>query len=112
MRGLEITSGDQPAVKLQKDGQWKIVEPIRTDADKIAIESLTGALANLTARKEVAATAPDLNPYGLVNPSLKLRITAGDRSFDLLFGEKNPTGDASYAKTAINRMSSLSRMRH
>lgn len=99
VRGLEITSGDQPAVKLQKDGQWKIVEPIRTDADKIAIESLTGALANLTAQKEVAATAPDLNPYGLVNPSLKLRITAGDRSFDLLFGEKNPTGDASYAKT-------------
>ena len=98
--GLEIALAGQPVLKVQKDGQWKIVEPIRTDADKSVVETLIVSLADLSSQKEVSAAPADLAPYGLGAPSVKIRVTAADgRSFELLVGEKNPTGDACYAKT-------------
>ena len=43
VNALAIKSKDKETVQLKKDEQWKIVEPIVTDADKSAVEEFLGA---------------------------------------------------------------------
>ncbi len=97
---LAIKSGDQETVQLIKEGQWRIVEPIKADADKSSVDEFLGALSKLEAEREVAAAPDDLKPFGLLSPSLTISFQVGDQKLAMLVGDKNPVGDGSYAKTS------------
>ncbi len=97
---IEIYSKDKPAVALEKDGEWRIVEPLRTGVEKGALESFIGALESLEAERIVAESGDDLKRYGLEQPSLKIRFKSGENWSELLLGDKNPLGGGYYAKSS------------
>lgn len=98
VNGLQIISKDKKMVRLIKDGDWKITEPISCDADQATLEGLLNTLATLETERNISAKSEDLKPFGLFNPALKIRIQQLNKSSELLLGDKNPTGDAYYAK--------------
>ncbi len=99
--GIEIYSGDAQPIRLEKQDQWKITEPVNTDVDRTSFDGLFGGLKNLESERKVTTAAPEnLAPYGLAKPPLKVRLHAGDQWLELLVGEQNPTGDSRYAKLA------------
>jgi hypothetical protein len=97
---LTIKAKEKEKVQLKKDGQWKIVEPIKGDADNSSVDDFLGALSRLEAEHEVVAAPDDLKPFGLQEPSLVVAFQAGEQKWELLVGDKNPVGDGSYAKTS------------
>ncbi|MGV8073576.1 MAG: DUF4340 domain-containing protein [Syntrophobacteraceae bacterium] len=97
---LEIYPKDKSPVVMMKDAGWRIVDPIRTEADRGACENLITAISGLEAEREVVGSAEDLKPYGLQQPLLKVRFQVGEAWSELLIGEKNPLGGSYYAKTA------------
>jgi hypothetical protein len=96
---LTVKPKGKETIQLEKEGQWEIVDPIRTDADKFSVNDLINALSRLEAEREVTASADDLKPFGLQEPALIISFLAGERTFEVLIGDKNPVGDGSYAKT-------------
>ena len=97
---LTLQSKGQPPVELKKEEQWQIVAPIRTEADKFSVHDLLGALSKLETEREIVAAPSELKPFGLLEPSLAVRVQAAGQWLELLIGEKNPIGEGSYAKTA------------
>lgn len=97
---LTLSSPGRDPVQLKKEGQWQIVEPIKTEADQFSVQDLLGALSKLESEREVLSAPGDLKPFGLVEPSLTLRFQMGEQGTELLVGDKNPAGTDSYAKTA------------
>ncbi|MCU0573794.1 MAG: DUF4340 domain-containing protein [Syntrophobacteraceae bacterium] len=97
---LELSAPDKPQVRLKREeGEWRITDPVASDVEKSAVESLVSTLAGLSWEVEVAREAQDFKPFGLTDPvPLKIRFTAGDRELELLVGEKNPVGRGTYAR--------------
>jgi hypothetical protein len=98
IQAMEIHVRKRPPVKLSKETHWKIVEPVPADVDDLALEGVLDTLAGLTKERTIAETAEDLAPYGLLEPSVRVRFKAGDSWTDLLLGERNPLQDAYYAR--------------
>lgn len=97
--GIEICAGDAQPVRLEKQEKWVITAPLNADVDQTAFDGFFEGLKNLESERKVTTPAPEnLEPYGLSKPPLKIRLHAGDQWLELLVGEKNPTGDARYAK--------------
>lgn len=96
---VSITPKDKKAVDLQKDGKWNIVQPIRTEVNGPVVEDYLRMLAGLESQGEVSASPGSLEPFGLEAPVLKVSIRAGERSQELLIGEKSPVGGNRYART-------------
>ena len=99
VRALTLSGKGRDLVQLKKEAQWQIVEPIKTEADPFSVQDLLGALSNLEAEREILAAPGDLKPFGLLEPPFTLRFQAGEQAHELVVGDKNPTGDGSYAKT-------------
>lgn len=99
VKALEVTSASDK-IRIERDGQWKIVAPIKADGDKLTLEGMAASLSNLMMQREIAPSAQDLKPFGLQDPALKVGMLVGDQWQEILFGDSNPTGDARYAKTA------------
>lgn len=97
---LSVKPKEKAAVELKKDGEWEIVQPIRADADKLAVSDFINTLSKLEVEREVAATPDDLKSFGLAEPSLTISFLAGEQKLELVVGDKNPIGDGYYAKTA------------
>ncbi|HOI93783.1 MAG TPA: DUF4340 domain-containing protein [Syntrophobacter fumaroxidans] len=100
VKKLEITPAADKSIRIEKDGNWKITEPIEADGDKLTLEGIVASASNLMMMREIAPSPPDLAPFGLTEPLLKVRVLAEDRWHELLFGENNPTGEGRYAKIA------------
>jgi len=96
---LMLMSKGRERVLLEKNEQWHLVEPIKTEADNFSVQDLIGALAKLETEREVLATPSDLKPFGLIEPSFTIRLRAGEAEYELVVGEQNPAGDGAYAKT-------------
>jgi hypothetical protein len=97
---LELTAKDKPTVRLKREnGEWKITEPLGSDVEKSAVDSLVATLAGLSWEVEVARESQDFKPFGLIEPvALKVGFTAGEQGLDLLVGDKNPVGGGYYAR--------------
>lgn len=98
IQAVEILAKDKKEVRLKKDGEWRIAEPIQSDVDKMTVQDLIRTLAGLSSEREVTPAPADLKPYGLDAPALKLRFQVGDQWSEILFGNKAPVGDSYYAK--------------
>ncbi|GLI34084.1 DUF4340 domain-containing protein [Desulforhabdus amnigena] len=98
VHSLEIDAKGRPSVKLTKEGQWKILEPVQTDVDGLAVESLLETIAGLERERKVAEKPEDLKPYGLEEPFLKVRFKTGEHWSEIWLGDKNPSQDGYYAR--------------
>lgn len=96
---LEIHAKGKEKLHLKKDDQWRITEPIRAEVDASSLQDYLTTLSKVDFEKEITSAAEDLKAYGLQDPPLRIRWQAGELWQDLLLGDKNPAGDAYYART-------------
>ncbi len=74
-------------------GEWKITEPVYTDADESGINSMLTTLLDANKITEFDVTPGELKEYGLNDRALKLRVTTGQGETDSLWlGDKTPVG--------------------
>jgi len=95
---VELHPKGQKSIVLKKEDRWKILEPVRAEADRTAVDDLVSTLGKLESEREVIAAAQDLTPYGLADPSLKVRFHSQETWLELLVGDKNPAGSGYYVK--------------
>lgn len=98
IQAMEIHARNRPPVTLSKEAHWKIAEPIPADVDDLVLEGVLETLVGLAKERTIAETAEDLAPYGLLEPSVRVRFKTGDGWTDLLLGDRNPLQDAYYAR--------------
>ena len=96
---IEIVAVGAQPVRLDREGGWKVVAPIRADIDRGVFDGFLSGLKKLEMERRVSAAPENLAAFGLDNPPLRLRIQAEGKWTDLLVGQSNPAGDAWYAKT-------------
>ncbi|VAX18552.1 hypothetical protein MNBD_NITROSPINAE04-1085 [hydrothermal vent metagenome] len=79
--------------------KWIITEPVKTDADRVAVDGLLSDLVNLKA-KRFAYEGDLLDParFGLNNPALKISLLAGANTTTLKFGITNKEGRRFYVQ--------------
>jgi hypothetical protein len=113
LRGLTITNAHgtfvvEKVVKEAEEGEaastkadeWRIVEPLKADAENSAINGLVNNLKGAKVEQVVTESAEDLEPFGLKEPEIKVvvRVAEGEQSpAPLLLGGKSPIGHNSYA---------------
>jgi len=82
-------------------GEWRITEPIYTQADKSTITTMLNSLKNSKKETTFSVAPGELAQYGLGQGAIKVRLSLEDGSTDSLeLGEKTPVGAYVYtAKT-------------
>lgn len=78
IKALDFFEGSekQPIVQLMKDGEaWKILSPIREDADPSTVETFLTSLLSEKKESEIKPEPLDLKVFGLEVPKGKLKIT-------------------------------------
>ena len=81
------------------DAGWELLEPIKTRADRGAVDGIVTSLATARVDREVAATAASLDEFGLKAPEVEVTVDVkGKPSMGLLVGGKSPTGAWVFAK--------------
>lgn len=85
-------------VQLEKQGGWRIVQPLASEVDRVSFDALFSGLKNLETMRSLGPAPENLGTYGLAQPALKVRFQVDGQWRELLVGSENPTGDARYAK--------------
>src|SRR5204862_4777942 len=68
---IELRSpGRDIVVERAKGDAWKIVKPIDADADRVTVDEITDAIANLEITGTAEEKPTDLAPFGLANPAV------------------------------------------
>ncbi|MEJ5349008.1 MAG: DUF4340 domain-containing protein [Desulfosoma sp.] len=95
---LFLEAEGKPRVHLvKKDGTWVLEEPLDTEADQGAVDTLVHVLVELEKSREVDTAAKDVALYGLAAPHLTVRFRSADTWHRLRFGSQNPSGESRYA---------------
>jgi len=97
VKTIEVTSGKEAPVRLEKTDQWTLAAPAKAEIDKSTLDIFLGELRSLESARKMGKQE-NLAPFGLDNPPLKIRFQVGDRWSELLVGSVNPAGDSRYAK--------------
>lgn len=80
-------------------GRWKLVEPLRAEADQDAVESLLGALEWMSVRRKIEHVgSEDRARFGFDAPRYRVWFTAGRERFPLVVGKPAPRGDGLYVQ--------------
>ena len=101
---LSVTAGNGDRTVIEKDGdRWRIVEPFPVNVDVTQVVSLSSSLASLEVQRVVAEPedAPDLEAFGLAEPTIEVGFTTADGAdARLLIGGRSPAGNDLYATVA------------
>lgn len=105
VRAVTLRRGGVRVRAERADGRWRVVEPAGASVPSDLVEA---AVATLTAGQvsEVVADAartPDLAAFGLATPTSVIELTTGNAAghvLTVLFGGRNPTRTALYARLA------------
>ena len=84
--------------------EWSLLEPVNDKGDSITVDSLLSTVKELRF-KQIADEAPeDLSPFGLVTPSLsiKLKFKNGPEK-SLLIGNRSQVGFGTYVKSGEDK---------
>lgn len=94
-------AGDEPAeVALSKtDAGWVLDSDPELPVDQTKAETIASNLTGLTALRELGENA-DVDAMGFETPSYTFELTAGDETWNLTVGDKNPMTDTWYVQTA------------
>ncbi len=98
---LQIKASDGQVSRIEKSGeQWKLVDPVKADADATEASSVTNAIATLDVNRVVDENGGNLKEYGLDPARLEVGFrTKGQKEFKRLFvGDRTPAGDDLYAR--------------
>jgi len=82
-------------------GEWRLVEPIKAEADSSLLSGMVDGLKGLKIDQVVAENPEDLAPFGLESPkmTIEVRMTEGEPQPPALrVGGKSPVGANSYAR--------------
>ena len=99
-----VLSYPRREIQLQREasGKWKLIQPLRADADQSAIGGILAALSagEIQRTLEKKPTPEDLKSFGLDRPAVKVLITLknGITLPWLILGAKTPFGNAAYAQ--------------
>ncbi len=98
LKSITLTS-DQGEFRVEKEGDtWRIAAPIRTGADKEAIEGLLSAIESAHVERRIGA-GEELKTYGLDPPGATLSLDVGEGApRTLRLGAGNPIGGTWYAQ--------------
>ena len=89
---------DTVKVKRAESG-WELLEPVRTRADRGAVDGIVTSLATARVDRELAATPASLDEYGLTAPEVLVTLEVKGRApLELQVGGKSPTGAWVFAK--------------
>jgi hypothetical protein len=91
---------DKSQIKVvHNQDEWQLVQPLYSKGDKKAIEDFLKII--VTARKDAVLfdqpTPEKLKELGLENPAIEMGLKSGDKEIIIVFGEKGPTLNISYA---------------
>jgi hypothetical protein len=102
-----VKEADINAVTLKRPGQeihlaregkdWRLTQPIKDQADAVALSSLVNTLAGLRFGRDLGPEK-ELKNFGLDQPALVVSFTAGETSHTLSLGAKAPGGQGWYAR--------------
>jgi len=82
---------------VQKGKDWRLVQPLEEQADKVTLSSLVSALSHLRLTRDLGPEK-DLKPFNLAQPALVISFTAGDKPHTLSVGQKIPGGQGYYVR--------------
>jgi hypothetical protein len=87
-------------VRLRRtDTGWELLEPVKTRADRGAVDAIVTTLVTARVDREVAATPGKLDEFGLAPPETEVTLAVKGRApLTLLVGAKSPTGAWLFAK--------------
>lgn len=101
---ITVTAGGETTTLVKKDTGWQVTSPIQTDADPTETASLVTNLSSMTLSRVVDENAPDLAPYGLAEPAIKVAFKAeGGAGGEIHLGETTPTMGDLYATSPGGR---------
>ncbi len=88
-------------VSRDEKGNWKLVEPIKADADRSAVSGLTSSIAGCEVMRTVEEKASDLAPFGLDKPRVVVTVAVkGKNKLPAIeVGKTTPVGASAYVKT-------------
>ncbi len=101
IQSLHVKSSSGDSTSLEKSGtDWKIVDPVKADADGDVVSGITSNLASLEIQRVVEQKPGDYTQFGLQPPRIEIDFTTtGDKTpHRLLIGTKTPTGGDMYAR--------------
>ncbi|MBI5034612.1 MAG: DUF4340 domain-containing protein [Chloroflexi bacterium] len=91
----DLQAPRQVVIKRNGD-QWQIAQPADKAADTFPVQSAVSALSSLQASR-VLTDVTDLAPYGLVTPTLEVRLVMSDtKQYAITVGGKTPNGASYY----------------
>ena len=89
------------------DTGWELLEPVKTRADRGAVDGIVTTLVTARVDREVAATPGKLDEFGLAPPEIEVTLEVKGRApLALLLGAKSPTGAWLFASTFFAFLSS------
>ena len=102
---IQIRSDSGETSRLQKmDGTWRLVEPVKADADNTEASNIASSLASVDIQRVVNENASSMKEYGLDPPRVEIAFRRkGSKELErLMIGEKTPTGGDLYARLPLS----------
>lgn len=98
---LQIKSAEGETTRLQKtDGKWRIVEPVKADADNTEVSNIATSLSSVDIQRVVDEKPSATKEYGLDPARIEVgfRLKGKQGMQRLLLGDKTPAGGDLYAR--------------
>jgi len=96
---IELIRGDQSKVGIEKPaGTWVLSVPVKTQADKAAVDALLHAFVEAEPEKVLREKDVTWDEYGLDKPEFTVVASTGDKSLTLSFGASNPAKTSYYLR--------------
>ena len=104
---IVVTRNGKDVTFLKAGGNWKLKEPLETDAEDEALRELHDGLARLRAEEIVAEKPADLKTYGLESPE-RWKLFNGDKEvLNLLVGSREKIGEPGKEKPGFRAYAKL-----
>jgi len=100
---INLTQQGQ-TIALSTDGKaWAITQPVKTEADQTAVESLISSLAGTTIDRSLVMTPSLQNGAGLAQPAITLEVKLKNGAqHKIALGRKDPTDAGVYSQIDQN----------
>ncbi len=100
---INLTQQGQ-TIALNTDGKaWTITQPVKTEADQTAVESLVSSVASATIDRSLVMTPSLQSGAGLAQPAITLEVKLKNgTSHKIVLGRKDPTDASVYSQIDQN----------
>lgn len=97
---ISLKKADTAVILEKKGDDWFLTEPVKTRADKWAVEQIVDTLADGTWEREVSPLPGDLADFGLADSAMEVTVcvTALSKPRKVLVGGENLTGNMRYVR--------------